>query len=1113
MNDPPRGYVDDDRGTANTIAVVFTVAIMTTSAIIAGAALTSNVQQDASTGAQVEQATVTAQTGDKLRITPEIGNQLPLDGITVKVTLESGRTVTISDVSQALAVSQRGAPQQVQVAQSESDDDDNVGVEQSDDADESVIATADVPVYRWEKDTRTPVYTWEKSEAQEVPKYQWSKQYTTEEPVYNWKREITRTKSRVARSDPGLGSLSTYMGTSSDWSRAGVDHTEQKQVGTEQVLDHYETERYLSHFTRTRERVQTGYTYSYERVQTGYSYSYERVQTGYRYERNCRTVGGWYGYGGVTRCSTDRVPTYDYQRTREPTYDIRRTREPTYDYRYTREPVYDTRKKPVYREEPVYETVRYYTWEKEVTTTQTKTSKSAPGSNWERAGIDHYDTVTETKYQTGTEKPGSGWTKVKQVGTVTQQTRKTTVSRTHPGEGWSTAGVDHYESEVKTMDAVKRPGPEWERKGQARMRTAQMQFADTNSERGGSALAQNGDRDGDRDESDDVTVTIEGYEFAEAGNANALNNADENGIVNGLSNAFGLGDEDNPGLGVRVDGNDDAAVEQTVSGVGGDIGSTQARSWATGESFVVDLENDVLDTGDVVRVQVINDQSNELLLDKRTRLTNPYLSTSPSNPIGESPDNPGATPDEPSDSPGAPETQPTSPAPQNPPPGGDEPANDVPADRESPSSDDESPSNNGPDTESTPTPDGMDTPYEPCAENQEPEVSADARVSVDMRASGEVAYISSEQSDPDGSIVDVRYKPGSTVPVPEAGKTKTATVTVEDDCGATASDVVLIGQETDKRTTQKTKAQEVEYENVIVVRLKSTDKSVTPIVKGSKIRSGRRSDLPSVVSGEISTAPELRAVVESSKWTVVRDHVVVGHGGDPPHRGEDKQLGENATQTEIQYVTETETVTVTETKLKADVTPYEKSGKTVRSDLNNDGKIDIIDWRRQYPNHNSVEKTDKDADGDGHNDAKSLDEKDENNNGKAEVCSKGYCMDLDTDLNNNGKTNNNNNGGANNNAGSNDNNGGANNNAGSNDNNGGANNNAGSNDNNGGANNNAGSNDNNGGANNNAGSNDNNGGANNNAGSNDDDELNDQAAKSKMSDKTKEAFAKYAREN
>ncbi|PSQ22128.1 hypothetical protein BRD04_04980 [Halobacteriales archaeon QS_9_67_17] len=348
--------------------------------------------------------------------------------------------------------------------------------------------------------------------------------------------------------------------------------------------------------------------------------------------------------------------------------------------------------------------------------------------------------------------------------------------------------------------------------------------------------------------------------------------------------------------------------------------------------------------------------------------------------------------------------------------------------------------------ESTPTLEEMDTPYEPCAENQEPDVSADARVSVDMRASGEVAYISSEQSDPDGSIIDVRYKPGSTVPVPEAGKTKTATVTVEDNCGATASDVVLIGQETDEKTIQKTKTQEVENENVIEVRIDGW------AVVGSKIRSGKSSDLPDTVSGQVDRAPEMRAVIGSTEWTVIKNHV--GHRENTSKDGT-RLSGEDATQTEIQYVNETETVKITETELKTDVTPYEKSGKTVTNDLNNDGKIDIVDWRQKYPSHNTVEETNNDHDDDGHNSVKSLEEKDENNDGTAEVCSRGYCMDLDTDLNNNGGANNDNDGGANNNGGTN----------------------------------------------------------NNNNGGTEDDELSEQATNSQMSDETKDAFVKYAREN
>ena len=332
-----------------------------------------------------------------------------------------------------------------------------------------------------------------------------------------------------------------------------------------------------------------------------------------------------------------------------------------------------------------------------------------------------------------------------------------------------------------------------------------------------------------------------------------------------------------------------------------------------------------------------------------------------------------------------------------------------------------------PDSKPVSTSQATETTTDLCRDNQEPDVSAD------VQTNNGVARILSEYNDPDGSVVYVRHNPGSTMPLPEVGTTETVTVTVEDNCGATASDMVLVGQKTGSEETQETRKKRVEYENVIELQYQ---RGAGGPPTGSKIISGRRSDLPGVVSGEVDTPTEEQAVHDSSKWKVLADYNP--GDGDPNNKTDGKyeavQDAENSEQTETKVVTVTESETTVTAVTKTDVTPFNNNGKMVKDDLNNNGKIDISDWRQKYPDlafdrggrsiqggptsqsngptqstnndnggtndNNSVEKTNSDHDGDGHNSVKSAAKKDDDNDGTIEVCSNGYCMNVDTDLHN-----------------------------------------------------------------------------------------------------------------
>lgn len=334
-------------------------------------------------------------------------------------------------------------------------------------------------------------------------------------------------------------------------------------------------------------------------------------------------------------------------------------------------------------------------------------------------------------------------------------------------------------------------------------------------------------------------------------------------------------------------------------------------------------------------------------------------------------------------------------------------------------------------------PQAIETPTDLCRDNQAPQVSASVGT---VRG---YAYVNSETNDPDGSITDTRYDPRSVISVPEVGKTKTITVTVQDDCGTTDSDTVLVSRDSNKKVVEKRATKQVEYENVIELQYQ---RGAGGPPTGSKIISGRRSDLPGTVSGEVDTPPEEQAVHDSSRWKVLADYK--RGDGDPNKKTDGKyeavQDAEKSEQTETKTVTVTETKTTTTTEAKTDISPFSKDGKTVRKDLNNDGKIDITDWQQEYPapvsrenlvndlgggavhvdsasqsktptrstnndnkgtsddndDSNDVERTNNDHDNDGHKKTKRGAAKDDDNDGTIEVCSNGYCMNVDTGLHN-----------------------------------------------------------------------------------------------------------------
>ncbi len=84
-----------------------------------------------------------------------------------------------------------------------------------------------------------------------------------------------------------------------------------------------------------------------------------------------------------------------------------------------------------------------------------------------------------------------------------------------------------------------------------------------------------------------------------------------------------IGDDDDtsffssiPGLG---NGKKKTLASNVVSGVGGSFNADNPRMWSAGESFIVDLRDDIINEGDVVRVQVYDARSEKRVLNKAAR--------------------------------------------------------------------------------------------------------------------------------------------------------------------------------------------------------------------------------------------------------------------------------------------------------------------------------------------------------------------------------------------------------------------------------------------------------------------------------------------------------------
>jgi len=632
----------DDEASANTAAIVVTVAFFVASASFVSAGLITGLNETAQSKTEVEKASVEAMPGDKLRITPVIGDELNPEHSKVRVLLENGNSVTITDLDRA----QRASTPTTQTVQTEVEG----GVTR-----EPVYRTAEIPVYE-------PVTKEATTVTKEVPKYKYKKVETTEKPLYNWKGSVEITKSIKA---PAIHQQRT------DWEPAedtnidpydvnqffknrgdGAWERSDKQYGTMEVT------------YSERRKVQTG-TKSVVKTRTVeerqvVDYNTERVIDHYETTRTC----GFRFWGSCWFWNTNKEPVY--KTVREPIYGMVEVEE-----KYTvEEPVYEWKYVDVTTESPVYKyTVDYKdkNWvfpdsstEKPSISRDTLPFSPKPThadswsiSNAEVTKIDKAGTKTLTneKFKTATESPGEEWTKVEQVGTKTITVDKPERTVVEQVDTIEREYVHHYETKTSTQTV------------EAEVTSYTFALDDDDGGSGVAATimpiqpaAADGGEHDDSDSEDEEQFNVLGAE-----NSEGESDVDPHDNGRGMDDYI-LGDDEMPAeasdesgiVNMDFGGNQDAFVKsqgepvrEVMSGVGGNIAESSS-GWSNGESLVVDLKDDQLDEGDVVRVQIIDTRTNDLVMDKQERITNippvQTLSGSPASggPASSSPPSGGA---------------------------------------------------------------------------------------------------------------------------------------------------------------------------------------------------------------------------------------------------------------------------------------------------------------------------------------------------------------------------------------------------------------------------------------------------------------------------------------
>lgn len=248
-----------------------------------------------------------------------------------------------------------------------------------------------------------------------------------------------------------------------------------------------------------------------------------------------------------------------------------------------------------YPKQPGNDWKQVYKWEKSTETTQISkyqiSSPAAPDDYWYERGNDDF-------YRWLTDDGEPKWDRSNY--TIKYETKtdiETKISSTKPGEEWNqvepvTAGTQTYE--------LDEPQPVYEK----RTEEVAIGYNVTNT-------------------TQDVTRTKTVY--VASGSPAA---ADANSSTGVPGSGDGLQSADQ----VLEDANENAAFltadgispdQNTAAGVGGTAGSSAANSWTQGESTVIQLDRPLLFYGERINVQIIDKETNSLVMDRNVRVQNP----------------------------------------------------------------------------------------------------------------------------------------------------------------------------------------------------------------------------------------------------------------------------------------------------------------------------------------------------------------------------------------------------------------------------------------------------------------------------------------------------------
>ncbi|RNJ25616.1 PKD domain-containing protein [Halosegnis longus] len=641
-------FTTDEQASASTTGMIVAVALMVVMSGVVYAGLSTRMDEQTDAETNIERASVDVVSQNQLRVVPVIGSDLDLDATTVRVTFPNSdkRGFTVTDAGAAIKRSETTTETTTRTVTNGLEPEpvyETVTRPVYDTVRKRVQTGTEpveqtLPTYRWNRTVATDraIHRWNRTVTEQVPQYRWHHTWTERVPRYRWERTTTDRDTTVDWESPGPA-----------WSRAsGVLHTDSVYKG------------------QTRERVRTG-TETERRL---VDMERERVHVGYETREEC-SPSPW-GFARGRTCETVREPVYEYERV--PVYET--VRQPTYEWQWRAD----------------YDTEAFYRYERVDRTTEQTLSTSEPtGDGWQKASSRAFDytTVERTDSEVATDPPAPGWTRKSAavVSRVDRTRTETTLAAEAPGDEWQRVSdapvrVESVE-QTQTKLAPRQPGEEWslasdEAVGETtvtvqrptygvveqRIRTGTTTerlishyrmvpkttvvtetettatFDDSVDavERGLTSAPARGPPDqasiaaadpDDDEASDDADSEASGERETET--AEADETTDDGPPAHVLDRLPFL----------EFDDGDDSPVRASsiVEGLSGTTTRGSPAVWQNGEALTVHLAENHIQEGDIVRVRVVDTDTESVVLDKQVRARDlPAVSLDSAGPTDES---------------------------------------------------------------------------------------------------------------------------------------------------------------------------------------------------------------------------------------------------------------------------------------------------------------------------------------------------------------------------------------------------------------------------------------------------------------------------------------------